>query len=144
MSTWTPELNYHWKLFSEIMHANIAITSISAKNTLNTCMYVNCNLTGWRRHTTARHLFRSHSSFQLLNLWCGRVTTHEPVSSPFYSGLLLFPPQVFIGNVDGSRVKENYFSPPIMGRYIRLNPVTFQNRATLRLELFGSDLNSRS
>ncbi|KAJ8337919.1 hypothetical protein SKAU_G00368850 [Synaphobranchus kaupii] len=61
-----------------------------------------------------------------------------------YKGNSTKPEQVFIGNVDGSRVKGNYFSPPIMGRYIRLNPVTFQNRATLRLELLGCDLNSCS
>ncbi|XP_064182093.1 coagulation factor VIII [Anguilla rostrata] len=61
-----------------------------------------------------------------------------------YKGNSTKPEMVFIGNVDGSSVKENYFSPPIMGRYIRLNPETFQNRATLRLELFGCDLNSCS
>ncbi|XP_061091962.1 coagulation factor VIII [Conger conger] len=61
-----------------------------------------------------------------------------------YKGNSTKQEMVFIGNLDGSRVKENHFSPPIMGRYIRLNPVTFQNRATLRLELFGSDVNSCS
>ncbi|KAJ8405238.1 hypothetical protein AAFF_G00322290 [Aldrovandia affinis] len=61
-----------------------------------------------------------------------------------YKGNSTKPEQVFKGNVDGSSIKENYFSPPIMGRYIRVNPVTFEKRATLRLELFGCDLNSCS
>ncbi|KAJ8246909.1 hypothetical protein GJAV_G00256690 [Gymnothorax javanicus] len=61
-----------------------------------------------------------------------------------YKGNSTKPEKQFIGNMDGSGVKENHFSPPMIGRYIRLNPVTFQNRATLRLELFGCDLNSCS
>ncbi|TRY93962.1 hypothetical protein DNTS_021117 [Danionella cerebrum] len=50
----------------------------------------------------------------------------------------------FNGNMDGSRVKENLFSPPIMGRYIRIHPLTFQKQPTLRVELLGCDLNSCS
>ncbi|KAG7464564.1 hypothetical protein MATL_G00166880 [Megalops atlanticus] len=52
--------------------------------------------------------------------------------------------EIFKGNLDGSQIKENYFSPPIVGRYIRVNPLTYQKRPTLRLELFGCDLNSCS
>ncbi|KAG9346549.1 hypothetical protein JZ751_006860 [Albula glossodonta] len=61
-----------------------------------------------------------------------------------YKGNSTKAEQIFIGNVDGSRIKQNYFSPPILGRYIRVNPVTFQKRPTLRLELLGCDLNSCS
>ncbi|XP_051513639.1 coagulation factor VIII-like [Myxocyprinus asiaticus] len=50
----------------------------------------------------------------------------------------------FSGNMDASRIKENRFSPPIMGRYIRINPLTFQKQPTLRIELLGCDLNSCS
>ncbi|KAG1934570.1 coagulation factor VIII [Pimephales promelas] len=48
----------------------------------------------------------------------------------------------FIGNMDGSGTKENLFSPPIVGRYIRIQPLTFQKLPTLRIELLGCDLNS--
>ncbi|XDV37758.1 hypothetical protein PO909_007314 [Leuciscus waleckii] len=48
----------------------------------------------------------------------------------------------FNGNMDGSRVKENLFSPPIVGRYIRIHPLTVQKLPTLRIELLGCDLNS--
>lgn len=48
----------------------------------------------------------------------------------------------FNGNMDGSRIKENLFSPPIVGRYIRIHPLTFQKLPTLRIELLGCDLNS--
>ncbi len=44
--------------------------------------------------------------------------------------------------MDGSRIKENLFSPPIVGRYIRIHPLTFQKQPTLRIELLGCDLNS--
>ncbi|XP_048043912.1 coagulation factor VIII [Megalobrama amblycephala] len=50
----------------------------------------------------------------------------------------------FNGNMDGSRIKENLFSPPIVGRYIRIHPVTFKKQPTLRIELLGCDLNSCS
>uniref|UniRef100_A0A8C2FKZ4 Coagulation factor VIII, procoagulant component n=1 Tax=Cyprinus carpio TaxID=7962 RepID=A0A8C2FKZ4_CYPCA len=50
----------------------------------------------------------------------------------------------FSGNMDGSRIKENLFSPPIVGRYIRIHPLTFQKQPTLRIELLGCDLNSCS
>ncbi|XP_035383063.1 coagulation factor VIII [Electrophorus electricus] len=48
----------------------------------------------------------------------------------------------FNGNMDGYRIKENLFSPPIIGRYIRIYPLTYGGRPTLRFELLGCDLNS--
>ncbi|KAF5893336.1 coagulation factor VIII-like, partial [Clarias magur] len=50
----------------------------------------------------------------------------------------------FDGNLDGSKIKENLFSPPIIGRYIRIHPFTYAIRPTLRFELLGCDLNSCS
>ena len=52
--------------------------------------------------------------------------------------------QIFNGNLDGSKVKENHLFPPILGRYIRLQPVTIQRNPALRMELLGCDLNSES
>ncbi|XP_052005616.1 coagulation factor VIII-like [Xyrauchen texanus] len=48
----------------------------------------------------------------------------------------------FNGNMDASKIKENVFSPPIVGRYIRIHPLTFPKQPTLRIELLGCDLNS--
>ncbi|KAK2829114.1 hypothetical protein Q7C36_017104 [Tachysurus vachellii] len=50
----------------------------------------------------------------------------------------------FNGNLDGSKVKENFISPPIIGRYIRIHPSTYVVKPTLRFELLGCDLNSCS
>ncbi|MCJ8739594.1 hypothetical protein PDJAM_G00049090 [Pangasius djambal] len=50
----------------------------------------------------------------------------------------------FNGNLDGSRVNDNIFSPPIIGRYIRIHPSTHVIKPTLRFELLGCDLNSCS
>ncbi|XP_022532238.2 coagulation factor VIII [Astyanax mexicanus] len=50
----------------------------------------------------------------------------------------------FNGNMDGYRIKDNFFNPPIIGRYIRIHPLTFGTRPALRLELLGCDLNSCS
>ncbi|KAL4631181.1 coagulation factor VIII-like [Arapaima gigas] len=61
-----------------------------------------------------------------------------------YKGNSTTSEQIFSGNTDGSSIKENLFSPPILGRYIRINPVAFKIRPTLRLELYGCDLNSCS
>ncbi|XP_036596430.1 coagulation factor VIII isoform X2 [Trichosurus vulpecula] len=51
---------------------------------------------------------------------------------------------VFFGNVDASGIKENVFDPPIITRYIRLQPSHFSVRSTLRMELLGCELNSCS
>uniref|UniRef100_A0A672NNC6 Coagulation factor VIII-like n=1 Tax=Sinocyclocheilus grahami TaxID=75366 RepID=A0A672NNC6_SINGR len=42
-----------------------------------------------------------------------------------YRGNSTKPSYTFNGNMDGSRIKENLFSPPIVGRYIRIHPLTF-------------------
>lgn len=52
--------------------------------------------------------------------------------------------QLFFANVDGTAVKENHFDPPIIARYIRINPTHYSIRTTLRMELLGCDLNSTS
>lgn len=41
-------------------------------------------------------------------------------------------------------MKENRFNPPIIARYIRINPTHYSIRTTLRMELIGCDLNSTS
>uniref|UniRef100_A0A4W5RVL4 F5/8 type C domain-containing protein n=1 Tax=Hucho hucho TaxID=62062 RepID=A0A4W5RVL4_9TELE len=61
-----------------------------------------------------------------------------------YRGNSTKPSYIFNGNLDGSKVKENHLSPPILGRYIRLQPVTIQRNPALRMELLGCDLNSCS
>lgn len=52
--------------------------------------------------------------------------------------------QLFFGNVDATGVKENWFNPPIVARYIRIHPTHYNIRPTLRMELLGCDLNSAS
>ncbi|XP_031653861.1 coagulation factor VIII [Oncorhynchus kisutch] len=61
-----------------------------------------------------------------------------------YKGNSTTPSYIFNGNLDGSKVKENHLFPPILGRYIRLQPVTIQRNPALRMELLGCDLNSCS
>ncbi|NXU57660.1 FA8 factor, partial [Turnix velox] len=52
--------------------------------------------------------------------------------------------KLFLGNVDGTGVKENHFNPPIVARYLRINATHYNIRSTLRMELIGCDLNSCS
>lgn len=61
-------------------------------------------------------------------------------TAPFFTLSL----QLFFANVDGTAVKENRFNPPIIARYIRINPTHYSIRTTLRMELLGCDLNSTS
>ncbi|KAM8965012.1 uncharacterized protein ACOB8E_005977 [Sarcophilus harrisii] len=51
------------------------------------------------------------------------------------------PLQVFFGNVDASGIKENAFDPPVIARFLRLQPSHFSVRSTLRMELLGCELN---
>ncbi|KAA8588858.1 hypothetical protein FQN60_010203 [Etheostoma spectabile] len=52
--------------------------------------------------------------------------------------------KVFYGNMDSSKVKTNFFTPPFVARYIRIQPVNFVLKPALRLELLGCDINSCS
>ncbi|KAM4555108.1 coagulation factor VIII [Odontesthes bonariensis] len=61
-----------------------------------------------------------------------------------YKGKSLRNNKVFHGNLDSSRVKDNSFSPPLVARYIRIQPLGYVQKPALRLELLGCDLNSCS
>ncbi|NXK85918.1 FA8 factor, partial [Formicarius rufipectus] len=61
-----------------------------------------------------------------------------------YKGNTTSTQMLFFANVDATGVKENRFNPPIVARYIRINPTHYNIRATLRMELIGCDLNSCS
>ncbi|KAL1774430.1 lactadherin isoform X2 [Sigmodon hispidus] len=45
--------------------------------------------------------------------------------------------KVFRGNLDNNSHKKNIFETPFMARYVRVLPVSWHNRITLRLELLG-------
>ncbi|XP_009076813.1 PREDICTED: coagulation factor VIII-like [Acanthisitta chloris] len=59
-----------------------------------------------------------------------------------YKGNATSTQMLFFANVDASGVKENHFNPPIIARYIRINPTHYSIRTALRMELIGCDLNS--
>ncbi|XP_054071569.1 coagulation factor VIII isoform X1 [Rissa tridactyla] len=61
-----------------------------------------------------------------------------------YKGNTTSTQMLFFANVDATGVKENRFNPPIIARYIRINPTHYSIRTTLRMELIGCDLNSCS
>lgn len=46
-------------------------------------------------------------------------------------------PKVFQGNLDNNSHKKNVFEKPFVARYVRVLPVSWHNRITLRLELLG-------
>ncbi|XP_078685481.1 uncharacterized protein LOC144918500 [Branchiostoma floridae x Branchiostoma belcheri] len=52
--------------------------------------------------------------------------------------------KVFQGNRDANGVKTNTIDPPIVTRFIRLMPVTWQMAIAFRLELLGCELESTS
>ncbi|XP_048224896.1 lactadherin-like [Perognathus longimembris pacificus] len=45
--------------------------------------------------------------------------------------------KIFLGNSDNYSHKKNMFEKPFMARYVRVLPVSWHNRITLRLELLG-------
>uniref|UniRef100_A0A8B9J3C4 F5/8 type C domain-containing protein n=1 Tax=Amazona collaria TaxID=241587 RepID=A0A8B9J3C4_9PSIT len=61
-----------------------------------------------------------------------------------YKGNTTSSQMLFFANVDATGVKENRFNPPIIARYIRINPTHYSIRTTVRMELIGCDLNSCS
>lgn len=51
--------------------------------------------------------------------------------------------QIFSGNKASFETKINTFYPPVIGRYIRLHPITWHNTATVRMEFYGCELDGR-
>lgn len=49
------------------------------------------------------------------------------------------PSQIFHGNSDNYSHKKNVFDVPFYARFVRVLPVAWHNRITLRLELLGCD-----
>ncbi|XP_004623343.1 lactadherin [Octodon degus] len=45
--------------------------------------------------------------------------------------------KIFLGNLDNNSHKKNVFETPLFARYVRVLPVSWHNRITLRLELLG-------
>lgn len=45
--------------------------------------------------------------------------------------------QIFPGNLDNDSHKKNMFEDPFQARFVRILPVAWHNRITLRVELLG-------
>lgn len=48
--------------------------------------------------------------------------------------------QVFTGNKEAYETKHNTFFPPMIGRFIRLYPIEWYGKATVRMEFYGCEL----
>lgn len=46
---------------------------------------------------------------------------------------------MFKGNVNAESIKLNRFEVPIIAQWIRINPTRWQDRISMRLELFGCE-----
>ncbi|XP_026151896.1 coagulation factor V isoform X2 [Mastacembelus armatus] len=62
----------------------------------------------------------------------------------FYKGDSRDLRKVFTGNQDAYGTKRNTFYPPVVGRFIRLHPVDWYSKATVRMEFYGCELDGCS
>lgn len=46
---------------------------------------------------------------------------------------------MFEGNHDGNTVVKNEFDVPIIAQYIRINPMRWRDKISMRVELYGCD-----
>uniref|UniRef100_A0A3Q2E4Q2 F5/8 type C domain-containing protein n=1 Tax=Cyprinodon variegatus TaxID=28743 RepID=A0A3Q2E4Q2_CYPVA len=69
---------------------------------------------------------------------------YTAIFSVSYTVLCITVLQIFRGNLDSTKVKDNSFSPPFVARYVRIHPHGYKQKPALRLELLGCDLNSCS
>lgn len=51
--------------------------------------------------------------------------------------------QVFTGNQEVYETKKNTFNPPVIGRFIRLHPLQWCSKATVRMEFYGCELDGK-
>ncbi|KAG6457370.1 neurexin-4 isoform X1 [Manduca sexta] len=47
--------------------------------------------------------------------------------------------KMFEGNVDGNTVQKNEFEVPIIAQFIRINPMRWRDKISMRVELYGCD-----
>uniref|UniRef100_G3P3P6 Coagulation factor V n=1 Tax=Gasterosteus aculeatus aculeatus TaxID=481459 RepID=G3P3P6_GASAC len=52
--------------------------------------------------------------------------------------------KVFTGNQEVYETKKNTFNPPVIGRFIRLHPLQWCSKATVRMEFYGCELDGCS
>ncbi|KAM8857385.1 coagulation factor V isoform 2-T2 [Synchiropus picturatus] len=52
--------------------------------------------------------------------------------------------KVFMGNQEAYETKTNTFFPPLIGRFVRLHPFEWYNKATVRMEFYGCELDGCS
>ncbi|KAM9347623.1 coagulation factor V [Symphorus nematophorus] len=62
----------------------------------------------------------------------------------FYKGDSRDLRKVFLGNQEAYETKTNVFFPPMVGRFIRLHPFEWYNKATIRMEFYGCELDGCS
>ncbi|XP_056903395.1 coagulation factor V isoform X1 [Takifugu flavidus] len=62
----------------------------------------------------------------------------------FYKGDSRDDIKVFTGNDNPYDVKKNTFFPPLIGRFIRFHPFKWYNKATLRMDFYGCELDGCS
>ncbi|KAA8593122.1 hypothetical protein FQN60_018577 [Etheostoma spectabile] len=62
----------------------------------------------------------------------------------FYKGDSRDLRKVFPGNQDAHTEKKNILFPPVVGRFIRLHPINWYGKATVRMELYGCELDGCS
>uniref|UniRef100_H2YC92 F5/8 type C domain-containing protein n=1 Tax=Ciona savignyi TaxID=51511 RepID=H2YC92_CIOSA len=48
--------------------------------------------------------------------------------------------KIFTGNTDNETPVRNAFREPILARHVRFYPITYENHITLRMELYGCDM----
>ncbi|KAI5631254.1 laminin G domain-containing protein [Phthorimaea operculella] len=48
-------------------------------------------------------------------------------------------PMMFEGNNDGNTVRKNEFEVPIIAQYIRINPMRWRDKISMRVEVYGCD-----
>lgn len=51
--------------------------------------------------------------------------------------------QVFTGNQEAYETKKNTLFPPVVGRFIRLHPIEWYKKATVRMEFYGCELDGK-
>ncbi|XP_059198172.1 coagulation factor V [Centropristis striata] len=62
----------------------------------------------------------------------------------FYKGDSRDLRKFFSGNVEAFETKKNTFFPPVIARFIRLHPIDWYNKATVRMEFYGCELDGCS
>ncbi|EEB13815.1 Contactin-associated protein 1 precursor, putative [Pediculus humanus corporis] len=112
--SWSPKDNTYYHFLTIDLGARVKIRAIATQGQSNT------------KECVTEYILQYSDNGQLWRSYSGNTGEAE----------------MFNGNIDGSTIHRNEFEIPIIAQWVRINPTRWNERISLRVELYGCDYES--